>query len=477
MDAPTPNGPAVADVELRQVWPGYDPMKAAVVMSNALATAATELTRFELRVLLLAISAIHQDDTVLPLTAIDLQAYLDVYHPGTKRHTLTKELEGVLKRLVKRRVTLPGQPEQRVPWIDAASSCVIPAAASETGRATLLIRLHPSLTSELTQQRRQFARLPLAAFTQHESVYSMRLLLLLRARGAWKAIHTTLDVDDLRGRFGVEDAYEEWRDFRKRVLQVAVKELREHNQMDIQLRLITRLRRAYQVRFEVKLLAKPLPAGDAESLERWATDAASSLGFHGDLEYYADALGWPVVTACIQRAQAAIEADDRIDNPGGYLRTVLETELEARAEADSASEPASRKKGTDLNLWLESDRLLSRYHEERGEFLERVWEGLPENEREELEERIDEDISKRRGDAPYAPSATLRAVTRLRLLQQMESASFPPELVDLGLFVEKYQLLTNLEPDDQAKVIEHLKSSLVEAQVSQHTAQTSTGAA
>lgn len=459
MDASLPSlEPAAAGVELRQVWPGYDPSKAPVVLSNALAAAATELTRLELRVLLMAISAIHQDDTVLPLTAIDLQAYLDVYHPGTKRYTLAAELGGVLERLAGREVTLLRQPERTVPWIDAARSCVVPAAASETGRATLLIRLHPGLTSELTRQQRQFVMLPLADFSRHHSAYSMRLLLLLRARGAWKSINTTILVHDLRRRLGVGDTtYQAWRDFKKRALLVAVKELQEHNQMDIKLHVITRLGRTYKVRFEVKLLPKPLPAGDAESLERWATEAALDLGFHGKLEYYADVLGWPVVVTCLQRAHTAVEADRSIENPGGYLRAVLETELEARiTKAESTSEPAPPEEGTRLKLWKESDRLLSRYQEERGEFLMRVWEGLPESERADLEQKVDKTME----TAPYPDSPTLRSGTRLRLLQQMEAASFPPELIDLRLFVDAYQLLTHLEPDDRAKVIQHLNSSL-----------------
>lgn len=464
MDAPTPLEPAAAGVELRQVWPGYDPSKAPVVLSNALAAAATELTRLELRVLLMAISAIHQDDTALPLTAIDLQAYLDVYHPGTTRYTLAGELSGVLERLAEREVTLLGPPERTVPWIDAACSCVVPAAASETGRATLLIRLHPGLTSELTRQQRQFVMLPLADFSRHHSAYSMRLFLLLRARGAWKSINTTILVHDLRRRLGVGDTtYQAWRDFKKRALLVAVKELQEHNQMDIKLHVITRLGRAYKVRFEVKLLPKPLPAGDAESLERWAAETALAFGFHGNLEYYSGALGWPEVAACIHRAQAAIEADASIANPGGYLRTVLESELEARAEADATSEPTPKEERPSLNLSVESDLLLGRYHEERGEFLKRVWEGLPESEREALDKRVAEDIERLHKNKPYASSPVFQGGIRLSLLQETEAAAFPPELVDLRLFVDTHQVLTHLEPQDRDKVIKHAYSSLIES--------------
>lgn len=459
------------DLELRQVWAGYNPEAAAVTLSNSLAAGATRLSLIAWRLLLLALSAIRKGDTALHLTSIDVQAYLDVYHPGKKRHSIGGELRDALSLLATRSVTLHGQGGRTVPWLDAGSARYVPASASETGRATVFLRLHQDLTPELTQQTGRFVLLPLSKFVGLESKYAPPLRLLLQARGGWlSAFHTEVFVDDLRRSLGVEEGqYGKWHDFRRCVLDVAIAELREQHDLDIEIEIIKRARRAHKVRFRGRAIAKPLTSNEEPALEQWATQVARDHRFNGSLEPYGKLLGWDAVAGGVQRSlERGQHGNQPVRSMAAYLRTVLDTMLIDRGlKKDDDPDPpppepttpkggqSAPDGGTTLNVTKEATELLDLLDRERIAHFERFWEALDQEEKDRID--VASSAIEQAAELNGIGGATRIRGIRRNHLKQGGHFSYPPELESLEAFVETYGLLAPLPPNERERVLTFAK--------------------
>lgn len=456
------------DLDLRQVWTGYNPDEAAVTLSNTLAAGATSLSLIAWRLLLLALSAIRKADTALHLTSIDVQAYLDVYHPGKKRHSAGDELREALGLLAERSVTLYGAGGRTVPWLDVGSARYVPASASETGRATVFLRLHPDLTPELTQQEDRFVLLPLSKFVGLESKYTPPLRLLLQARGGWlSAFHTELFVDDLRRSLGVtKGQYKKWYDFRRCVLDVAIAELRKQHDLEVDIEILKRARRVHKVRFRGRIIAEPPTSDDEPALKQWATQVAQDHRFNGSLEDYGKLLGWDGVAEGVQRSlERGQHGGQPVKSMAAYLRTVLETMLVDRGlKKDDDPDPpplqstpskggqAVLAAGTKLDVTKEATALMDLLDRERIAHFERFWEALDQEEKDRIDAAAPgmEQAAELNG---MGGAARMRGLRRNQLRQE-GLFSYPPELESLTAFVGTYGLLAPLPPDQRAKVLE-----------------------
>jgi len=107
---------------------------------------------------------------------------------------------------------------------------LISGAMIDTRRMTATVRIDVFMLPHLVKLRKEYTSFELRAILPMDSVHAKRIYMMIaqfRATGIF-----CISVDDLRKRLHLEDKYSEFKDFRRRVLDVAIKEINQHSEFD-----------------------------------------------------------------------------------------------------------------------------------------------------------------------------------------------------------------------------------------------------
>ena len=208
-------------------------LKNEVVKTHRLNTALQKLSLAEIRLMQLAIIDARETgagiDTVTPLP-IHASRYAEAF--GVTRQTAYEVLIEAETSLFKRYFTFlderDGKPVKSH-WVSQAKYL--------DDEAIIEIMLTPAVVQEITridaiEAKTLFTRFALEQVAPMKSVYSVRLYELLNQ---WRqAKKVSFDLDVFRGQLGVEDTeYKAMSDFKKRVLDLAVKEINEKSDLKV----------------------------------------------------------------------------------------------------------------------------------------------------------------------------------------------------------------------------------------------------
>lgn len=224
--------------------------KLQITMSHALTTAAQGLTLAEKRVMMYAVAKLDsfKSDGGTPNGTVKLVAhdYAEQFgvDPDTAYNQLKSASRGIFNRYVRFfELGKKGPEEVMIRWVSSARYS--PGTGSVTLRFTLEMAPH------LVQLQRQFTSYKLAQASALRSVYSWRLLELLSqyASTGWRQI----ELNEFHHAMETPEGYKaNFKILRQRVVEPAVKELREKDGWLIDWTPIKTGRKVTALRFEFK---------------------------------------------------------------------------------------------------------------------------------------------------------------------------------------------------------------------------------
>lgn len=199
-----------------------------VYKANAVVEACYDLSVSEHRLLLLCFAQIVKEPTdehLYRVYASDIAALADT-DPGDAYRDAAIAAE----RLYERSVEVFEGPNGQTPPVKRRFRWIQEAAYSE-GDGYVDVRLSTSILPFVNNLLEQYSVYHLKDVAKMTSRYGIRVYELLvqwRRRG-----HREVDVEWLRRRLGVNDKYPNFKDFRRRVIEPAVKQVNEHSPLEV----------------------------------------------------------------------------------------------------------------------------------------------------------------------------------------------------------------------------------------------------
>lgn len=203
-------------------------MAELVVKSNALIQASYTLGLVEQRLILMSIVGARETEegvTAETLLTVRAQDYAELF--GVEKHTAYKVLSEAVETLFNRRATVEVYDKKRdrtrpmaVRWVTAM--------AYEEGEGSITLRFGHEVVPELTRLEENFTSYELEQVAGLKSAYAVRLYeLLIQWRTAGKT--PIFEINQFRGQLGLGvNEYLIMGDFKKRVLDYAVKQINDH---------------------------------------------------------------------------------------------------------------------------------------------------------------------------------------------------------------------------------------------------------
>ena len=206
-------------------------MKELIVKDNALINASYNLDLVEQRLILLAIVEARESGKGInandPLT-VHAESYIN--HFSVHRNTAYQALKDACKDLFARQFSYQ---EQRPKGVANITSRWVSQIAYVDNSATVELIFAPAIIPLVTRLEEQFTSYELKQVSGLSSAYAIRLYELLIA---WRSTGKTpvIELSDFRQKLGVlETEYNRMHDFKKRVLDPAIKQINEHTDITV----------------------------------------------------------------------------------------------------------------------------------------------------------------------------------------------------------------------------------------------------
>lgn len=199
---------------------------ALIYKSNALVEASYRLSVYEQRIVLACISQVRRDAhlTDQQLYKVSAQQIADI--TGTQLGTAYQNLKSASERLYRREVTLRQAPNSNgkakvrlTRWVQTIEY--------REAEGMVALRFSTDMVPYLSQLTGQFTRYALADVAHMDSAHAIRLYELLCQ---WRdAGEREVSIEWLRDAFQLDGKYPAIKDFKKRVLDIAVEQVNEHS--------------------------------------------------------------------------------------------------------------------------------------------------------------------------------------------------------------------------------------------------------
>ena len=241
-------------------------MNDLVVKDNALINASYSLSLVEQRLILLAIVATRQDDhdkawdfwLGKPIS-VTAQSYIDTF--GVSRQTAYEVLKDACKTLFSRQFSYQ---EPRTNGIMMKTTRWVSDIAYNNDTATVEFTFAPAVLPLITRLEQHLTSYELQQVANLNSAYAVRLYEVLIA---WRSVGKTpqIKLEDLRNRLGVlASEYERMYDFKKYVLDNAIKQINEHTDIKASYEQHKQGRVITGFTFKFKMKSKPKKSLDGE---------------------------------------------------------------------------------------------------------------------------------------------------------------------------------------------------------------------
>lgn len=218
------------------------------VMANDIVRGKQEMSLQEARIIRLLITQVVKEDKDLKTYSCsikDLATFLEIDDSNLYRDIKTI-CENLLQRIVRVESGDPKKPWKAFQWVQKAEY---------DGAGTITLMLSEQISPYVLELDRYFTQYQLENVLYMNSFYAIRLYELLRADCyTLSSCSNEYSVNFLRTFFSCEDKYKLYGDFKRRVLEVAVKEI--NSKADIEIINMNEYktgRRITSVEFQVKL--------------------------------------------------------------------------------------------------------------------------------------------------------------------------------------------------------------------------------
>lgn len=218
-----------------------------VVKANEIIQRARyDLNITELKMLAYLISMIKPNDKAMMEYTFSIQDYCKIcgidYKNGGNYGAIKSSLKGLRDKSfwIKR----PDGSEETVGWLGKA--------IISRGSGKITIQFDETLQKYITELYSNYTQYELFCTLPMSSAYSFRVYELLKSYQHKNKVYThTFNIDDLKVQLAAP--YQNFKDFRRKVLEVATKEINEFTDLEISWEPLTLGRKVVEVRFEVRV--------------------------------------------------------------------------------------------------------------------------------------------------------------------------------------------------------------------------------
>ena len=208
-------------------------MKELIVKDNALINASYNLNLVEQRLILLAILEARESGKGInandPLT-VHAESYINQFH--VHRNTAYQALKDACKDLFSRQFSYQ---EKRSKGIANITSRWVSQIAYIDSTASVEIIFSPAIIPLITRLEKHFTSYEIKQISYLSTGYAVRLYEILIA---WRSIGKTpiIELAEFRKKIGVLDTeYNRMHDFKKRVLEPSIKQIKEHTDITVEI--------------------------------------------------------------------------------------------------------------------------------------------------------------------------------------------------------------------------------------------------
>lgn len=202
--------------------------KDLIVKDNALINASYNLDLVEQRLILLAIveaRRTNQEITPREFLTIHISSYIDEFGINERNKSVYESVKNACKTLFERKFTYEKMTEKGN--IKKITSRWVQSVAYVDNEAIVQLKFSDDVSPLITNLERQFTKYNLEQVAGINSKYAVRMYEMLIA---WQSQSKTpmISIEELRNRLGVlETEYNLMADFKKRVLDLSIKEINE----------------------------------------------------------------------------------------------------------------------------------------------------------------------------------------------------------------------------------------------------------
>lgn len=220
-----------------------DPNSDLVVQHNNLIQARYRLTLQEKRLVLWLASQVNLNDKDFKehtLNVRDFARIADISEDG-----LYSDLQAITKRLMQRIITIRDIEKShliQVAWLGAAKY--------EFNKGTVDLSFHPHLKPFMLELKKNFTILRLSDVLSLKSIYAIRIFELLKQ---YEEIgRRTVKLEELKELCGIKpEQYQMYHDFKRKVLDIAVREINEKTPISIKYQEVKSSRKITEICFSI----------------------------------------------------------------------------------------------------------------------------------------------------------------------------------------------------------------------------------
>jgi plasmid replication initiation protein len=184
----------------------------------------------EQRVVLACIAQVNSAAALLETDLFELSAkdFLGIF--SVSERNAYEALIDVAENLFNRYVVVE-KPDPKRPKIKLLKMCWISSIQYLSDEGKVILRFSQDILPYLSELKREFTRYELAHIGKMTSIYAIRLYELL---AQWQTTgKREVDIDWLKAHFEIAEQYTDMSDFKKRVLDPAVKDINAHSNFQV----------------------------------------------------------------------------------------------------------------------------------------------------------------------------------------------------------------------------------------------------
>lgn len=201
------------------------------------------LSSTEQKIIIYLISKIHAEDKELKPIDIDIKEFCSVANIQLNGEAYNR-IKGKIKSIADKSWWLSSGENKEIlfRWIDEAEI--------EKGNGVITLGLSKHLQPYLIELKRDFTRYELINILTLKSKYSIRLYELLKSylwQGYWQ-----VSIDELRELLEIGDKYQEFKEFKRRVLNPTIKEINDYTDLQVEFTTLKKGRIINKIEFSIE---------------------------------------------------------------------------------------------------------------------------------------------------------------------------------------------------------------------------------
>jgi plasmid replication initiation protein len=207
------------------------PQKTEVVKSNALIEATYRLSVMEQRIILSCLKLIDSrvpitDDIMYEIRVSDIAKLA-----GKSRNSLYEEVKDAAMRLYRREVFILKKPNGNGKHKNVLLTRWVQSVKYTDESATISLRFAKDILPYISDLRKEFTKYTLSDISKFDSAYSIRLYELMRqyrVKGKRE-----IELNELREMFQIGDKYKVTKDFKRYIIDIAIKDINSKTSLKI----------------------------------------------------------------------------------------------------------------------------------------------------------------------------------------------------------------------------------------------------